>query len=489
MEQTLTTEEALDAQSVASAVASEDAAAIKTLEKRAVSATMWTVLDYGLSQCLRVVNSLVLTHLLLPSAFGEMGLVMTLIVGVTLLSDVGLGPSIIQNQSGDDPAFLDTAWTIQVIRGGVLWLGACLLAVPASWFYHDPQLSKILPILALNTLLMGFNSTGLLTLSRHMGVRRLFFIDSSTQVFSLVVTVAWAMMHASVWALVAGSLASNIFRLTLSHISWFVPGHRNRFLLDKKSLQEIFSFGKWIFLGTALFFFASQADRLVMGRLVSMTTLGIYSIAFQISDVPRSVINAFSSRVGFPFAARLAHLPIEEFRTRFLRYRLYVLSAGAALLSIMAVWGSLVIIKVYPPTYSEAEWMIPVLAIGLWHTLLYNTTSPALLARGISTYNAGGNAAWCAAMFLGIKIGFDHFGLFGALVAIAAGDLPLYFVTEWGATRHGVKPVRQDILMTVFFLACLAGNFALRHVVQIHAPWVFAPGHLGQWLHALKGRL
>ena len=472
MEQTLTSPETLEAASLVSSepdvrpesgpASTED---IQKLESVAISATVWTVLDYGLSQCLRVVNSLVLTHLLLPAAVGEMGLVMTLSVGVTLLSDFGLGPSVIQNSRGDQPEFLNTAWTIQVARGVGLWLISVALSFPAAHFYHDPTLVRVLPILALNTILIGFNGTSLLTLSRHMGVRRLFFIDSSTQVFSLLVTVGWAYLHPSVWALVAGSLASNIYRMTLSHLSWVVPGHRNRFALHRESVQEIFHFGKWIFLGTALFFFASQADRLVLGRLVTMTTLGIYSIAFQISDVPRSVINAFSSRVGFPLASRLAHLPIAEFRERFLRYRLYVLLAGAFLLSVMAVWGGYIITLLYPTRYGDAVWMIPILALGLWHTLLYNTTSPALLSLGVSTYNAGGNALYCAAMLLGIPVGFHFFGLFGAMIAIAAGDLPLYVVTQIGAVRNGVKPLKQDLLLTLVFLAFLAMNYGVRHLL------------------------
>ncbi len=469
MEQTLTMPETLEAAELVSAEAvppeAEGPGDLKRLESAAVNATVWTVLDYGISQCLRVVNSLVLTRLLLPAAFGEMGLVMTLIVGVTLLSDFGLGPSVIQNRRGDEPDFLDTAWTIQVLRGAVLWLIAVALAYPASRFYHDPSLVRVLPILALNTVLIGFNGTSLLTLSRHLGVRRLFAIDCSTQIFSLLVTVTWAYFHPSVWALVAGSLFSNIYRMTLSHLPWVVPGHRNRFALHRESMREIFHFGKWIFLGTALFFFASQADRLVLGRLVSMTVLGVYSIAFQISDVPRSVINAFSSRVGFPLASRLAHLPIAEFRAHFLRYRRYVLLAGAALLSIMAVWGGFIITLLYPTRYGAAVWMIPVLALGLWHTLLYNTTSPALLALGISTWNAGGNALYAAAMLFGIPLGFHFFGLPGAMVAIAAGDLPLYVVTQIGAARHGVKPLLQDSLMTLVFLALLALNYAVRHML------------------------
>ena len=464
--------EDIDAVLIEETAAPPAGAGNSSLEATALRATLWTVLSYGSSQALRVVNSLILTHLLLPSAFGEMSLVTTLIVGMSLLSDLGLGPSIIQSKRGDDPDFLDTAWTLQVVRGGILWLFAVLLAVPAARFYHDPRLIRVFPVLALSMILTGFNSTGLLTLSRHMGVRRLFAIEFSTQIVALVVTVAWAWRSPSVWALVAGTLVSCLYRLAFSHHPSTMAGRRNRLLLNRDCIRDILKFGKWIVLGTALFFFASQADRLVLGTYVSMATLGVYGIAFQISDVPRSVINAFSAKVGFPFVSKMIHLPMPEFRVQFLRYRSYALLLGAALLAAMAIWGQFVILKLYPVKYADAAWMIPILALGLWHTLLYTTTSPVLLALGKSSYNAFGNAAYAFAMLAGIPLAWTlgnrhgHAqGLFWAIVAIAAGDFPLYLVIQSGATREGVRPLRQDALLTSAFLLFLALGWGLRRLL------------------------
>lgn len=435
---------------------------MEMLESRALRATLWTVVSYGAAQSLRVVNSLVLTRLLVPSAFGQMTLVTTVIVGITLLSDIGLGPSIIQSARGDDPRFLNTAWTLQVIRGTVMWMVALLLSWPAAKFYHDPTLLKVLPVLALSMILTGFNSTNLLTLSRHMSVRRLFAIDFSTQVVALLVTVAWAYRYPSIWALVGGNLISSVYRLTLSHRASIVPGIRNRFLWDRESLSNILHFGKWIFLGTAFFFFASQADRLILGKVVSLSVLGVYGIAFSLSDIPRSVIGAFSSKVGYPFIAKIIHLPLADFRAQYLRYRVYALLIGAFLLSLMVVFGDQLVLRLYKPAYADGAWMVPILALGLWHTLLYQTTNPVLFSLGKSKYNAVGNAAYCAAVVIGIPVAFHFYGLLGAVIAVAAGDFPLYLVIQGGAVREGIRPLKQDLQMTSAFVGLLVLEFGLR---------------------------
>ncbi len=283
--------------------------------------------------CLRVVSSLVLTRLLAPAYFGEITLVTTLITGITLLSDIGLAPSVIQSPRGDEPVFLNTAWTVQIWRGVFLWLIAVALSWPMANFYHDSKLRLLLPVLALTMLISSFNGTSLLTLSRHMGVGRLFAIDGSTALVALVVTIVWAYLYPSVWAIVGGQLVSNLYRLCLSHLHAVAPGIQNSFSWDKQSVHDIVHFGKWIMVTTGFYFFASQADKLVLGRLITLAALGVYGLAYQLSDIPRQIMLALGSRVAYPFIAKVIHRPAEEFETQFLRYRGFALLGGAVMIA------------------------------------------------------------------------------------------------------------------------------------------------------------
>ena len=88
-----------------------------------------------------------------------------------------------------------------------------------------------------------------------------------------------------------------------------------------------------------------------------------------------------------------------------------------------------------------------------------------MLARGVVTYNAGGNALYAGTMLVGIPLAFHAFGLKGAIVAIAAGDLPLYCVTQAGAVRHGLKPLGQDALLTLVYVVLLATQYGLHRLM------------------------
>ncbi len=133
---------------------------------------------------------------------------------------------------------------------------------------------------------------------------------------------------------------------------------------------------------------------------------------------------------------------------------------------MMVVWGNLLVLKLYKPAYADAAWMVPILAAGLWHTLLYQTTSPVLFSLGKSKYNAVGNAVYCVTMLAAIPAAFHYFGLLGAVIAVAAGDFPLYLVFLFGAQREGVRPLKQDLRLTAAFLSILGFSFLLRHAFR-----------------------
>jgi O-antigen/teichoic acid export membrane protein len=265
-----------------------------------------------------------------------------------------------------------------------------------------------------------------------------------------------------VWALVMGSTLSGVYRFTLSHNRLLIPGIRNSFCWDRESLQSLIHFGRWILLSTAFSFFAMQADRLILGKLISFSLLGVYGIAYSVSDIPRAVISAFSNRVGYPFIAKMVHLPIAEFRKVFLQYRFRVLVAGAVLLSLMVHLGGFLVTRVYDSRYHAASWMVTVLALGLWHTMMSGTTLPALLSLGKSRYQAIGNGAYFVTAYTTIPLAFHFNAMFGAVVAVAASDLPFYFVLVAAASREGISTWKQDLQATGIFLTILGFGLVLR---------------------------
>ncbi|MBD2043735.1 oligosaccharide flippase family protein [Microcoleus sp. FACHB-672] len=445
---------------------------MSSLKKLAIRGAIWTIISYGASQVLRFGSNLILTRLLVPELFGLMALVTTFIVGLNLFSDIGAGPSIIQNKRGDDPDFLNTAWTLQVMRGFALWLCCLAIAWPISQFYNDPRLRWLIPLVGAGTIISGFSSTAVFSLNRHMDIGKLTIFQFTAQALSIVVTVVWAFFSPTIWALVGGQLSSSLIRMVWSH--FLIPGKRNRFAWDKDALQDLFTFGRWIFISTAMTFLAGQADRLILGKLLSFQMLGVYTVAFTLSDMPRQIVGAINSKVLFAATSKLVSLPRETFRAKILGKRKLIIAVLALALAVLITVGDLLIEALYDDRYTEAGWMLPILGLGLWPRLLSQTIDPSLLALGKPYYVATGNFLKFLFMIIGLPLGFYLGQVPGAIIVIALNDFPYYAAVTYGLWREGMNCSWQDLQATGLFLASLALLLFGRHLLGFGIPFQIA---------------
>lgn len=447
--------------SVVSVDVAERINSAKHLEKRALKGTTYVVVAYGLATGLRFVSSMVLSRLFMPSYFGLIALTTTIMVGLYSVSHFGIEDGAIQHARGEERSFLFTAWTLQVSRGALLFLISIPLAFLVADIYHEHSLVKLLPTLSLSCLISPFASPSLLVMARQLGVGRIAFLELLTSFVQFAVTAIWALIHPDIWALVGGKLVSEIVRTGVSY--YVAPSARPRFTLEPEALRYLIGFGGWILISTALAFFAHQSDRLLLGKLVSWQVLGVYGIAYTLSDIPRQILNQFSSRVGYPFIARFSGLPRTEFRLMLIKYRGYVLGFGALILALVITTSDLFIRSMYDERYHQASWMVVILACGLWHTLMAATMSPVLFLIQKVHYYTLAMAFYCLMLFICLPIGFHVAGMAGAVVAIAISDLPVYIVSSLALTRENISLVRQDIRMTLWFLSALSVALLLRH--------------------------
>ena len=274
----------------------------RSLGERAVSGTLWTAIRILCEYALRLGSNLILSRLLVPESFGLMLLVSVLMTGLAMFSDVGISAIVVQSRRGDEPGFLNTVWTIQVIRGAVLTAFACLLAFPMAHFYGIPELRELIWAASLTALISGFNSIAMVSLQRHLQIKRHAIIEVSGQVWSTSATITLGLLYPTVWALVIGGLIGSLGRLVLTHA--MTPEFRCRFKWERSSVSDLFDFGKWIFISSILFFLAGQSDRLIFGQLFSIGNLGVFSFAMVIATIPTQIIWRIGSAVVFPALSR-----------------------------------------------------------------------------------------------------------------------------------------------------------------------------------------
>ena len=435
-----------------------------SLMARVVRSTSWIVLGFGAAQMLRLASNLLLTRILFPEAFGLMALVTVITIGLSLFSDMGVSNAIAQNPRGDDPDFLDTAWTVQILRGGLLWVLTGALAIPAALFYAAPELAYCLPIAGAGLALQGFTPTKVETAYRHLLVGRVTALTLISQILGIAFMVGLALWTQSVIALAIGSAFQEAVRLLLSY--WMLPGRRNRFRWEPAATKDLIGLGKWIFLSTACFFLTTQGDRAILGKYISLEAMGVYNIAFFLASFPVQLGQAVNQRLMIPVYRDKPAIdnPANRLRQRQLRF---ALTAGIlSMLWLMAWVGPWLADVMYDDRYKAAGPIIVLLAASLAPSIIVLTYDRASLAagdsRGFFFYTAT-RATLQTALFLW---GMSQYGLVGGIAAMGVSVI-LAYPTLMRQTRpyHAQDPLHDVIYSAASVLIC--GGAVIYHSAEI----------------------
>jgi O-antigen/teichoic acid export membrane protein len=222
------------------------------LHGRVVRGSLVTLLGHLGSNSIRLGSNLILTRLLLPECFGVMALINVTLTGLHMFAALGVGPNVIAHPRGDDRAFLHTAYSVQALRGLWLTIAGCLLAWPISSFYQMPELAWMIPVASLTALIGGLTSTKIFQANRHLQLGRITLIELGTQATVAAAMMTVAYFTRSVVALLIGGLVGEVVRVCASHLA--LPGVRDGFAWDREARTALLTFGRWVFVSTALTF-------------------------------------------------------------------------------------------------------------------------------------------------------------------------------------------------------------------------------------------
>ncbi len=427
----------------------------KFKQSRLAKAASVSVVAHVVSQIIRLGGNLIMTRLLVPEMFGLMSIVLMIQVMLLNLSDIGVRTVVIQSRNGDNSEFLNTAWTVQIIRGVAIWgisllfaggliglANAGMLSGDTAW--AAPELPYVLVVAALSSVITGFQSTNHITASRNISLNRVVTIELIGQLCGLVLMIVIGLMTRSIWSLVVAGLAAAVVTTALSHV--VLPGIRNAFHWDNEAWREIYKFGIWIMISSVTSVLAFNSDRAVLGALVTAATLGLYSIALSFSQIAEGVVGRLSESVILPALSETHRAGQGEVARKLRRIRVpfdlwYLVVAGG-----LFVLAPTIISLLYDDRYEGAGRMLQILSFSVALTR-YGIFSVAYLAMGKPKYQTAASTVRFLALAIGMPIGFHLYGVEGAIWAIALhqlGIVPLYYILN---KQLGLNDLRYEVVI------------------------------------------
>lgn len=279
----------------------------RKLLQRVTQGGLWVFLLRVCQQLFSLIRITILARILAPDDFGIMGLAMLTMASLETFSQTGFHQALIQKKE-DINKYLDTAWTILVVRGFILFGILYLIAPYVATFFGAAEVKLIIRVIGLSILLQAFTNIGVIYFQKELKFNKQFFYHLSGILIDFIVAVSAVLILRSVWALVFGMLAGNVARCFSSYL---IHPYRPRLSVNLEKVKELFGFGKWILGSSILTFLIIQGDDIFVGKLLGIVSLGFYQLAYKISNMTTTEITHVISQVSFPTYSILQHEPVK----------------------------------------------------------------------------------------------------------------------------------------------------------------------------------
>ncbi len=274
----------------------------RTARAAALSGARWTVAARVGLQLVTWPATLIVIRLLDSSDYGVFAIALLFIGFIALFAELGLGVALVQTRDVDE-RMARAASTVVLMLNGLMALAIIALAPWVAWVYAEPAVTLVMWVLTLELLIAAFAAVPLALLERELQFRSIALAQVAGGFAGAAVTLAAAVLDASVWALVAGNMVMAFVRsgmLIAFHGGLVRPGRVSRI-----SIQPLLRVSGHVISGRVLWYWSQQADQLVVGKLLNAMQLGFFSVAAQLAMLPAGKVMEVVNRVAFPILSRV----------------------------------------------------------------------------------------------------------------------------------------------------------------------------------------
>lgn len=366
----------------------------------------------------------ILARILTPSQFGLFGIALLVLALLETLTETGINIFLIQEKA-ELKEYNDTAWLVSIIRGvlisGLIFFSAKTTAV----FFNSPESYKLLLLIALAPLLRGFINPSIVKYQKELMFNKEFFLKGSIYALDALVAIFLAVTTRSASALVWGMIAGVTFEVLISHL---LIKPRPKLSFERAKLKKVVNRGKWITMAGIFEYLFKEGDDIVVGKLLSSASLGIYQVAYKISTLPITEVADTIIKVTLPVYVKISDQKA-RLRNAFIKTILVVLAITLPFGLVLYLFPTQVVLILLGSNWLSAVGVLKILAgFGVIRALTI-TTHPLFLSLKKQNYLTATTLVGITGLAVTIIPLVNSYGIEGAGLSALIGSIlavPLY---------------------------------------------------------------
>jgi len=350
-----------------------------SLKKDIFSGIRWTTISTIFAVFIQVLQIAILTRVLDKKDFGLMSLVMVIVGFSQAFLDMGISNAIIHKQEITKKQLSSIYW-LNIISGILLFLVVCGIAPLIAKYYSEPELTKLIILTSITFIIQSFSQQFMVLLQKEMRFDQISKIDIINKIISSSISILLAFngfgVYSLVWGIIAGTFVS-----TVQYISIGFKEYRPLLVFKINEIKDFIHFGTYQMGERIVNYFTFQLDTLLIGKLLGMESLGIYSIAKQLVMRPAEIFNPIITKVTFPAMAKVQNEISKLKETYFLTIN-HLSSINFPVYTFIFIFAHDITLILFGTNWLAAVPIIKILSIWGAIRSTGNPIGSLLLARG-----------------------------------------------------------------------------------------------------------
>ena len=338
---------------------------------------LFSFLDRYAGLLISVASSMVIARLLTPTEIGVFSVTMVLLAFVATVRDMGAGQYLVQERDLTTER-IRAVWAVQLGLGFAL---ACLVALasyPVAIFYREPRMRDIMLLVALNYLINPFGSLTYAWLMREMRFQSVAVMRFSASASGASVAIWLAWKGYGPISLAFGSLASTVVN---SLVAVYFRPRSFPWLPGMHEIRRVLTFGSKLTFSTIIRTFENGAPELLLGKLQSLGSAGIFSRSNGLVQMfNRLIVDAVAS-VCLPWFAKQSR-DEGSFVEPFLKATSYVTAIGWSFCLALICLAHPIVRVLYGGQWGQSVDLTRMLAAAMFFAVPATLCSTALLSAG-----------------------------------------------------------------------------------------------------------
>lgn len=383
-----------------------------SLKNKILANLHWLLLAKLSCQTISWVSTFWVMRILHPEDYGLIAMAAVLVSLMTMVNEMGMGQAIIQSDDLTEYK-IRQCYGVVVLVNSFSYILLCLLAPAAVWFFGEEKLALIIPVIGLQFLIQIFLVIPNALLDKKLIFRERAIYEVGASVIGTLATLLMAHVGFGVWSIIAGNL---LMVASYTLLIYFKFRFIYRPAFDFLGIGEMAKFGLMTVLGRILWFFYSQVDTLLVGRLLGKAALGFYSVGVQIATLPLVKISGIFNQLAMAGFSQIKN-DIQRIRDSVL-----LVARVSSFFSVPVFWGLAVVSSdfvgfVLGETWGPAILPLQCIAIMLPLRVLSIAISQAVNAIGRPELNVINLFVACIVMPFSFAVAIHYWGLPGVCYA------------------------------------------------------------------------